>query len=139
MLSQLRPINKSFCLQTLCEENFTRLIRLTPNLGSNNTSGSIIQTEILDTGPFTYTLILRDKLVPGQTPHINFKCRVYMDTKSMEVIQIVGHWQTPNFHKTTPKDILNRKWESNYFLEKWLVFQLDMSNVTQTSQQVANV
>jgi hypothetical protein len=62
-----------------------------------------------------------------------------MDTKSIEVLRIIDHWEAPDFHKTTPKDILNRKWELNYLLEKWLVFQLDMSKVKLPPQQVANV
>ncbi|HIF17256.1 MAG TPA: DUF1249 domain-containing protein [Cycloclasticus sp.] len=131
MLSQVRPINKSFCLQVLCEDNFRKLFRLIPNLSQNNNHDSTISSKILTSGPYTHTILLQHQSAEPSAQNPSFKCRVYLDTQSVEVISIEGNLPPNKLQETSPKDILNNKWALNYFLEKWLIFQLQLLNAEQ--------
>ncbi len=126
MLNQVRPINKSFCLQVLCEDNYKKLFKLIPNLKRASKHNGVIHSEILASGPYTHTIRLHHQQIDASTDTVGFKCRVYLDTHSIEVISIEGNSALNELQKTTPKDILNNKWAVNYFFEKWLVFQLQM-------------
>jgi uncharacterized protein YqiB (DUF1249 family) len=137
MLNRVRPINKSLCLQMLCEENYALLVRLIPSF-KQNSSNTCINFEILDAGPFTYTLALNNQELGQNTSSPNFKCRVYLDTKSVEVISIEGHSKPAGRRKESPRDTLNKKWTLNYFLEKWLTFQLNMSAAERSEQLAIN-
>ncbi|MEO1888675.1 MAG: DUF1249 domain-containing protein [Cycloclasticus sp.] len=131
MLSQVRPINKSFCLQVLCEDNFRKLFRLIPNLSQNTQHGTTISSKILASGPYTHTILLQHQGAEPSAQNPSFKCRVYLDTQSVEVINIEGNLLPNKLQKMSPKDILNNKWTLNYFLEKWLIFQLQLLNAEQ--------
>lgn len=137
MYNQVRPINKSFCLQTLCEENFEKLFRLIPNIELGNAINHHVHVQILETGPFTYTILLRNKEFSNTAAHPCFKCRVYLDTKAIEVISIKGGALALVQHPT-PRDTLNQKWAINYFLEKWLTFQLQTSHSEEASFKAVN-
>jgi len=136
MLSQVRPLNKSFCLQMLCEENFLKLINLIPNFEHDKIS--TIQVQLLESGPFTYTVLLSNYTYEGANSSPDFKCRVYLDTKSVEVLSIEGVMFAQSNHQTSPCDILNNKWSLNYFFEKWLTFQLQLSKTEQTTKIAVN-
>jgi len=129
MFNQVRPINKSFCLQMLCEENYAKLQRLTPHVHDVSTQLQFVNINILEEGPYTQVIELRqqetnlDSLSAGY-----FKCRIYFDTKSVEVISIGGYEPTPIKVARTPREILNKKWALNYLLEKWLNFQFQSLN-----------
>lgn len=128
MLNQVHPINKSFCLQVLCEDNFQKLCRLAPNVKTAHTGNSQIHIQVLESGPFTHTLVLRSKELNDKTLP-TLKCRMYLDTQSIEVITIEGRPADDPLLHTTPKDVLNGKWALNYFLEKWLTFRLQLMSL----------
>jgi len=137
MFNQVRPINKSFCLQMLCEENFEKLFRLIPDIELGNAINHHVHVQILETGPFTYTILLRNKEFGNADAHPSFKCRVYLDTKAIEVINIEGGALALSQH-STPRNTLNQKWAVNYFFEKWLTFQLQTSHTEETSSTAVN-
>jgi hypothetical protein len=145
-MGQLNPINKSYCLQTLCEENFVRLLQLAPTLShlekaANQSlfNGNTLHITQLDKSPYTTscTLTVRDAENHAISPDI--KCRIYFDTKSVDVLSIEG--LSPVFeHKNTlnPKQVMDNKWALNYFLDKWLSFFLNKSILTQEIQDTVN-
>ncbi|ORU91529.1 MAG: hypothetical protein A6F70_00155 [Cycloclasticus sp. symbiont of Bathymodiolus heckerae] len=134
MLHNVRPINKSFCLQTLCEDNYTKFLRLIPNIKQAHSHNMAVKVDILETGPFTHTVLLHSI----DTPKPIFKCRVYLDTLSIEVISADEHTATTPRLNPSPRDILNSKWNINYFFEKWLIFQLHLSKTEQPPQQAVS-
>lgn len=134
MLHQVRPINKSFCLQMLCEENYSRVLRLLPKL-QNTTACSFIQVQTLETGPFTKTILLQQANTDSNISQTRFKCRVYLDTKSVEVISIDDGTPTQAQTSRKPRDVMNNKWTQNYLLEKWLNYQLHSFRILHSNQQ----
>ena len=137
MLSQVRPVNKSFCLQMLCEKNYTLLLKLTPLLNPS-VINTTIRSKLLETGPFTHTLTLYHHGYEQDLSSPQFKCRVYLDTKSVEVISVQGTVFQRNSARQSAKDMLNKKWGLNYFLEKWLTFQLKLSTVNRDTNHAFN-
>ncbi|MEH6503123.1 MAG: DUF1249 domain-containing protein [Cycloclasticus sp.] len=121
----------------LCEENYALLLRLIPGF-KQNSSNTYINFEVLDAGPFTYTLALNNHESGQNSPSPSFKCRVYLDTKSVEVISIEGHSLSVCRRNESPQETLNKKWTLNYFLEKWLTFQLNMSAAERSAQLAIN-
>ncbi|KXJ48422.1 MAG: DUF1249 domain-containing protein [Cycloclasticus sp.] len=138
MQHTVRPINKSFCLQMLCEENYVKLLRLVPNINQGDFSSVAIQTNVLATGPFTFTAYIHPIASNTRSAESGFKCRIYLDTKSVEVLNIDAYSIPHQQQTTSPKAILNNKWALNYFFEKWLSFQLNLSRIAQPNQQSIN-
>ena len=134
----VRPLNKSFCLQMLCEENYVKLLRLVPKIELGDFSSTAIQTDILATGPFTYTAYIQPTGSHTKSTTSRFKCRIYLDTKSVEVISIDAYLMLNQQQTASPRDTLNNKWALNYFFEKWLSFQLNLSRNEQSSHQPIN-
>jgi len=137
MLSQVRPVNKSFCLQMLCEKNYALLLKLTPLLNPC-VIHTTLRSKLLETGPFTHTLVLYHQGYEQDLSSPQFKCRVYLDTKSVEVISVQGMAFQHSSARQSAKDILNKKWNLNYFLEKWLTFQLKLSTVNRDTSHAVN-
>lgn len=133
MLNKVRPINKSFCLQTLCEDNYSRLVKLIPCFEQADNTG-LIKTNVLDKAPFTYTLSLTPSCPTSSKPLPSITCRVYLDTKSVDIVNVSGLPTLSRPQKSSPKRVLNHKWTLNYFFEKWLLFQLQQINKTPFSQ-----
>lgn len=138
MLHTVRPINKSFCLQMLCEENYAKLLRLIPKVAQGNFNSATIHSNVLATGPFTYTVYLHQANTDKSSPTTRFKCRIYLDTKSVEVIHLKEHLMPKQPQNVSPKEVLNNKWAVNYFFEKWLIFLLSLSNIEHSQQDVIN-
>jgi uncharacterized protein YqiB (DUF1249 family) len=130
-MSTVSPNNKSFLLQTLCESNYRKLLRLIPNLRDldNCSTGHALgkpdlYITLIEKGPYTMTLELSHcfghDLDPFFEPAI--KLRVYFDVQSAEVLRdherpMVNHaFDQP----VSAKKVMDYKWELNYFLEKWL-------------------
>jgi len=134
MLHNIRPVNKSFCLQTLCEENYQKYCRLVQPAEQSHAGTETIKIATLETGPFTRTILLHTQAAPKPI----FKCRVYLDTKSIEVIAIDNNKATKAEQYSHPRHVLNSKWRLNYFLEKWLIFQLQASSVEKYSQRAVS-
>ena len=138
MQHTVRPLNKSFCLQMLCEENYVRLLRLIPKIDLGDFTSTAIQTDVIATGPFTYTAYIQPTGSQSESTTSRFKCRIYLDTKSVEVISIDAYSMINQAQTTSPKDVLNNKWSLNYFFEKWLSFQLNLTRNKYSLQQPIN-
>jgi len=137
MLNRVRPLNKSFCLQTLCEENYLKLKQLVPCFEQHNSNG-IVKTTVLARAPFTYTLSLAFGDLEKANQVSTIECRVYLDTQSVDVINIAGVPELTQQQKSAPKSVLSYKWNINYFFEKWLIFQLSRTSKNHTRQQTAH-
>jgi len=127
MLNRVRPLNKSFCLQTLCEENYLKLKNLVPCFEQHSSNG-LVKTTVVERAPFTYTLSLAFGDLDKANHISTIECRVYLDTQSVDVISIAGVPALTQQEKSAPKNVLNHKWNINYFFEKWLSFQLTQTN-----------
>jgi len=138
MLQHVRPVNKSFCLQTLCEENYQKYCRLVHSAEQPIFDTGLVKVTTLETGPFTRTILLHAANTESSQKPV-FKCRVYLDTKSIEVIAIDNNKAEKPQQHAHPRHVLNSKWQLNYFLEKWLTFQLQASSVEQYSQRAVSV
>ncbi len=136
MLNLVRPINKSFCLQVLCEENYTRLSRLIPKITEGDFNSIAVDSKVIATGPFTYTVYFQHAHTSKEATKSRFKCRVYLDTKSVEVIHIDEHVSSGQQQNLSPKEILNNKWAINYFFEKWLTFLLSFADEHSRQQTI---
>jgi uncharacterized protein YqiB (DUF1249 family) len=128
MFNQVRPINKSFCLQMLCEENYAKLQRLSPPLHDAKLGTPLIAIDILEKAPYTHIIELKQRGTSEPSSSGCFTCRVYLDTKSVEVISIDGYTPSSAKEARSPRDVLNQKWALNYLLEKWLNYQLQSLN-----------
>ncbi|NOT83472.1 MAG: DUF1249 domain-containing protein [Methylococcaceae bacterium] len=142
------PINKSWCLEQLCEANYQKLLRLVPDLLSiqNQAIGTAqqkmaLQLHILDRSPFTMTIELNhrfeQRLDPLLLPAI--KIRVYQDAKCAEVLSDHVRADVAKLFKDPSQSvaIMNYKWRLNYFLSKWLDHCLCADYQFQTEQLVA--
>jgi hypothetical protein len=122
----------------LCEENFLKLINLIPNFEHGIISNAHVHMQVLESGPFTYTILLNDHAFEDGNSSPYFKCRVYLDTKAVEVLSIEDVMFAQSNHQTSPRDVLNNKWSLNYLFEKWLTFQLQLSKTEQTAKIAIN-
>jgi len=136
MLNRVRPLNKSFSLQTLCEENYLKLKQLAPCFEQHSSNG-IVKITVLARGPFTYTLSLAFGDLEKANQVSTIECRVYLDAQSVDVISIAGVPALTQQQKSAPKSVLSHKWDINYFFEKWLIFQLSRTSKNHTSQQAS--
>lgn len=101
-------------------------------------NSAMVCSNVLATGPFTYTVYLYHPNTSDGLAKPHFKCRIYLDTKSVEVIHIDELSQPEQQRTLSPRDVLNNKWALNYFFEKWLTFLLTLSNVEHSHQQTIN-
>lgn len=130
-MGSLNPINKSFCLERLCESNFHKLMRLAPDLGEINETAVAqaqgkpsLHLRIIDRAPYTLTVELSHHFADATQilgePAV--RVRVYLDVRSAEVLCYAC--RPPARQKAAPmlgvKQLMNNKWSLNYFLEKWL-------------------
>ncbi len=130
MLS-LNPVNKSYCLQEVCESNFRRLLKLAPELLAIERDAialvdgnPVLHLKILDRGPYTLTVELTHSFEHEQDGFSEpaVKLRVYIDAKSVEVLRDHYRPQASDIfrHTGNHRVVLDYKWSINYFLEKWL-------------------
>ncbi len=130
MLS-LSIFNKSFCLQTLCESNYCKLLQLAPNLTELPETTTFLSDgkpslhlKILNRSPFTLTAELSHCF--SHENEIKFepavKIQIYLDSKSTEVLRdhIRPHAAQGIKDFPNPKAVMDYKWTQNYFLERWL-------------------
>jgi uncharacterized protein YqiB (DUF1249 family) len=127
----VRPVNKSLCLEQLCESNYRKLLTLIPNLlkVKRNALGYCankpnLYIKIIERAPYTITLELSHhfnrKLSAFFEPAVNI--RIYLDARLVEVLR--DHERTHVSRAITDpglsKEIMDYKWTLNYFLDKWL-------------------
>ncbi|MGR9101194.1 MAG: DUF1249 domain-containing protein [Gammaproteobacteria bacterium] len=130
-MSKVQPVNKSFCLEKICESNYKKLFRLIPDLHAID-RGAIgfsprrpdLHLEIVEKAPYTLTLQLSHcfniRLSEFLEPAV--KIRVYLDARTAEVIR--DHVRTDVCKAIRNPglitEIMDYKWTLNYFLDKWL-------------------
>lgn len=122
-MSRFRPRNKSYWLAQLCESNFRQLCELVPDLASlaHDTTAKAqgkppLHLKVVDRSAYTVTLELSHcfgldverRFEPGVC------VRVYLDGKCAEALP------EPRPQATDTAKLLDEKWSSNYFLQRWL-------------------
>lgn len=125
----LRPIHPLRTLQDLCESNYRKLRRLIPDLAAVDDHAVAYQgnrpalyLKLLNRSPYTVLLELSycfqpDDAVPSFEPALLL--RVYLDAGMVEVI---ADYERPQlrFNRLVDHEVLEHKWQMNYFLDKWL-------------------
>lgn len=130
-MSFLNPVNKSFCLEQVCESNYQKLFKLIPDLVDFRKTAiglsachSALHLKVLNRTAHTLTIEMsycfdkehREFFAPA----INI--RVYLDAQLAEVINdhvrenVYQVFKDPGLSL----EIMNYKWRLNYFLQKWL-------------------
>lgn len=127
-MPDLKPLNPFRSLQELCESNYRKLLRLTPQLPRLEEQAVArlggkppLHLRLLERSPYTLTLELSycfDRCV-GPVFEPALKLRVYLDASMVEV---VGDCERPRrqIGKGGDRQVLEHKWRLNYFLDKWL-------------------
>ena len=134
-MSEVNPVNKSFCLEKICESNYQKLLRLIPNLYNihsraigQHPNKPTLHLKIIERTAYTLTLQLTHCFpdTPAELFEPAVKIRLYDDAKLAEVLR--DHCRTDVFKVVTDnsqsKKIMDYKWSLNYFLGKWLDYCL---------------
>jgi uncharacterized protein len=130
-MGQINPINKAVCLETICETNYRKLLKLMPDLlhyqkqaiGKAQRKPSL-QLDIIDRSRHTLTIQLshcfQQNLKEFLLPEV--KIRIYLDAKLAEVLRDCVRLDVAKVFKDPGQTlaILDYKWQLNYFLQKWL-------------------
>jgi len=130
-MGTINPVNKSFCLEQICESNYQKLLRLIPDLltltettigrAPNNTT---LHMTVIESTPYTMTVELshcfNQNLDEFLEPAV--KIRLYQDAQLAEVLSDHARASVAQVFKDPglSREIMNYKWRLNYFLQKWL-------------------
>lgn len=130
-MSFVNPVNKSFCLEQICESNYHKLLMLIPDLltfkataighAPNNTK---LHVKVIESTPYTMTVELSHcfniNLDEFLEPAV--KIRIYLDAQLAEVLSDHVRASVAHVFKNPglSREIMNYKWRLNYFLQKWL-------------------
>ncbi len=131
VMSFVNPINKSICLEYVCESNYQKLFKLIPDLMAFKESAiglalhnTTLHLEIIERTPHTMTVELshcfNGNLDEFLEPAV--KIRVYLDAQLAEVLSDHARAGVSQVFKDPglTREIMNYKWRLNYFLQKWL-------------------
>ena len=134
-MSQVNPINKSFCLEQICESNYHKFLRLIPDIHQINTSAigqfpnkPSLHLKIIERTAYTLTVQLTHCFqdAPDEFIEPAVKIRLYGDAKLAEVLR--DHSRIDVFKAIADagqsKKIMDYKWSLNYLLGKWLDYCL---------------
>jgi uncharacterized protein YqiB (DUF1249 family) len=127
----VNPVNKSLCLEQICESNYQKLFKLIPDLfafketavgvAANNTT---LHIKVIERTSYTMTVELshcfNKNLEEFLEPAV--KIRIYLDAQLAEVISDHVRASVAQVFKDPglSREIMNYKWRLNYFLQKWL-------------------
>lgn len=131
-MNRFRPKNRCFWLAHLFESNYGKLRELFPELSDLHGDAvalahgkPALHLTLIERSRYTLTVELnycfdRDC---GRLIEPRFRIRVYLDGKCAEALSGTAHGTVAT--EATPRrrqcsDILEDKWSSNYFLERWL-------------------
>jgi uncharacterized protein YqiB (DUF1249 family) len=146
----VNPINKSFCLEQICESNYQKLLQLIPDLliikettiglAAHNT---MLHLKVSERTPYTMTIELsycfNKNLEEFLEPVV--KIRIFQDAQLAEVISDHARASVAQVFKDPglSREIMNYKWRLNYFLQKWLdhCLKKDYQFVTMRSPDLA--
>ena len=131
IMNKVKPVNKSICLERICESNYRKILRLIPNLLSIGKTATAFSTNkpdlhltIIEQAPYTLTIQLSHcfniKLSEFLEPAV--KIRVYLDAELAEVIRDHARTDVSKVFSNPGMvtEIMDYKWTLNYFLDKWL-------------------
>ncbi|MDO9104535.1 MAG: DUF1249 domain-containing protein [Methylovulum sp.] len=130
-MSFINPVNKSFCLEQICESNYQKLFKLIPDLLDIQETAvglaaqhTTLHLKVIEQTPYTMTVELShcfNKNLGGLLePAVVI--RIYLDAQLAEVLSdharlsVSRVFQDPGLSR----EIMNYKWRLNYFLQKWL-------------------
>lgn len=126
-MSFVNPVNKSICLEQVCESNYQKLLKLIPDLMAFKETAiglaprhTTLHLEIIERTPYTLTVELSHCFNKSLAPAV--KIRVYLDAQLAEVLSdhvragVAQVFKDPGLSR----EIMNYKWRLNYFLQKWL-------------------
>ena len=130
-MSLLNPINKSYCLEQICESNYHKLFKLIPDLlafkekaiglAPNNTT---LHITVIESTPYTMTVELSHYFIKNLDEVLEpaIKIRLYLDAQLAEVLSDHARANVAQVFKNPglSREIMNYKWRLNYFLQKWL-------------------
>lgn len=130
-MAKVSPLNKSFCLQNICETNYHKLFSLIPDLKGIDSSAQgfsdgkpMLHMRILEQSPYTKTIQLSYFFENDAEPFLEpaVKIRLYFDVRIAEVLRDYKRVEVSNAIDdiSLSTDIMDYKWRLNYFLEKWL-------------------
>ncbi len=134
-MGHINPINKSWCLEQVCEANYQKLLRLIPLLFSIDQDAigtalhkSSLFLQVLERNRYTLTIELNHRFAGN--PTLEFApaliLRVYRDAKCVEVLRDHSRLAVKQVFKDPGQAtaIMDYKWRLNYFLTKWLDYCL---------------
>lgn len=131
-MSKFRPGNRWFWLAQLFESNYRKLSELIPDL--TRLRGNAIafsygkpalQLTLVERSRYTLTLDLNYCFDSDhrRSAEPRFRIRVYLDGKCAEALHPGNQYSasdTAGPHVGHGSEILEAKWTSNYFLDRWL-------------------
>ena len=138
-MSFVNPVNKSYCLEQICEANYEKLLTLFPEIRLLNDTHighskviSGIQITLLSISPFTTTIELNHRLLISDSKLLSpsIEVRLYLDIQLAEVLNDNDRENVHKIYKDKRQstEILQYKWELNYFLHKWLDYCYSKQN-----------
>ncbi len=127
----VNPVNKSYCLEQICESNYQKLLKLIPELltlkepaiglAHHNTT---LHITVIESTPYTMTVELSHCFNKNLDEFLEpaVKIRLYMDAQLAEVLSDHVRASVAQVFKNPglSREIMNYKWRLNYFLQKWL-------------------
>jgi len=130
-MNYVNPVNKSLCLEQMCESNYRKLLKLIPELlvMKNDAVGVALNNTpllitVIENTPYTMMIELNHYFKQNKEEFLEpaVKIRLYLDVKLAEVMsdQTRDPISLVFKDKGLSKDIMNYKWRLNYFLQKWL-------------------
>jgi uncharacterized protein YqiB (DUF1249 family) len=130
-MSLVNPVNKSLCLEQICETNYQKLLRLIPDLFTYKETAigfaahkTMLHLKVIEHSSFTMTVELsycfNKNLEEFLEPAV--KIRIYLDAQLAEVISDHARASVAQVFKDPglSREIMNYKWRLNFFLQKWL-------------------
>jgi len=130
-MSFVNPVNKSICLEQVCESNYQKLFKLIPDLMVFKETAiglaphhTTLHLEIIERTPHTLTVELSHCFTKNRDEFMApaVKIRVYLDAQLAEVLSDHARAGVAQVFKDPglSREIMNYKWRLNYFLQKWL-------------------
>ncbi len=131
VMSFVNPVNKSFCLEQICESNYQKLLKLIPDLlGLKETAvglayhNTTLHITVIESTPYTMTVQLSHCFNKNRDEFMEpaLKIRLYLDAQLAEVLSDHARASVAQVFKNPglSREIMNYKWRLNYFLQKWL-------------------
>ena len=125
-MSFINPVNKSYCLEQICESNYQKLLKLIPDLlafketaiglAPNNTT---LHIKVIESTPYTMTVELSHCFIknPDEFLEPAVKIRLYLDAMLAEVLSDHVRASVAQVFKNPglSREIMSYKWRLNYF------------------------